>query len=210
MAKRLPADVYADLLAAGFPPDQATVMTAIAGAESGYDDTALGDVQLQDATWGPSFGEFQIRTLKAATGTGSPRDISALAGDDQAQAAAAYQISQGGRDFTPWSVFTSGAYQAFLPAAQQAATTQATAGGDKPWPTWGPQWLPWNWPSDAANAAAGAALGGARSIAVEAVFIIAGLGLVVAGLVVVGRPASARARGAVQSTQAKVGRVIGL
>ena len=174
MAKSLPSDVYAALIAAGFDPVSATTMTAIAGAESGWDDAALGDQALQTASWGPSYGLFQIRTLKADTGRGTDRDINRLAGSPAEQAAAAYQISGGGRDFSPWTAFTSGAYQSFLGAAQAAA-------GDNPFPTLGPTWLPWNWPSAAANATAASTLGGARTIAVEAVFVIAGLALVAAG-----------------------------
>jgi hypothetical protein len=190
VAKRLPGDVYADLIAVGFDPQSATTMVAIAGAESGYDDQAQGDLGLQDANWGPSFGLFQVRTLKGQTGTGSNRDITRLASSDLEQAKAAYAISSGGRDFTPWSTFTSGAYQGFLGTAQ-ASAAGATGGGDGPFPTWGPDWLPWNWPSLAGNSAAAQALTGGRHILLEAVFVLAGLGLIAAGsyLTVGGRAA---------------------
>ena len=52
-------------------------------------------------------------------------------------------------------------------------------------PTWGPSWLPWNWPSVAGNAGLGVTnqvLSGARSITIEAAFVILGLGLVAGGL----------------------------
>lgn len=120
MARRTPAQVYRDLTAAGFTPQAATTLTAIAGAESGYNDTAVGDVSLEDNMWGPSVGLYQIRTLKAQTGTGSDRDISRLTGNDQAQAAAAYDISHQGTDFSPWTTYTSGAYRQFLNGAQAA------------------------------------------------------------------------------------------
>ncbi len=201
MAKRLPGDVYNELIAAGFDPQSATIMVAIAGAESGYDDQAQGDLGLQDANWGPSFGLFQVRTLKGETGTGSNRDITRLAASDAEQAKAAYAISGGGRDFTPWSTFTSGAYQGFLGTAQaSAAGATTTGGGDGPFPTWGPDWLPWNWPSVLGNKASeqvdstvAQALTGGRHIAIEAVFVIAGLALVAAGsyLTVGGRAARA-------------------
>jgi hypothetical protein len=180
MAKRLPSDVYAALIKQGFAADQATVMTAIAGAESGFDDAALGDQQLQSTTWGPSFGIFQIRTVKADTGRGTARDISNLAGSLDEQAEAAWQISGHGRDFSPWSVFTSGRYQQFLGQAQSAA-------GD--FPTAGPGWAPWNWPSNVANAAVAEGLGGARSLVVTGLFVVLGLGLVAAGAYAVARPA---------------------
>lgn len=199
MAKRLPGDVYADLIGAGFDAQSATIMVAIAGAESGYDDQAQGDLGLQDSNWGPSFGLFQVRTLKGETGTGSNRDITRLASSDAEQAKAAYAISGGGRDFTPWSTFTSGAYQGFLGTAQaSAAGATSSGGGDGPFPTWGPDWLPWNWPSALGNKAADQAdnaitqaLTGGRHIAIEAVFVIAGLALVAAGsYLTVGRRAA--------------------
>jgi len=121
MTRLTPAQVYADLTAAGFSPAAATTLTAISGAESGYDDHAVGDVSLETTTWGPSVGLFQIRTLKGATGSGSTRDIALLQGSDLAQARAAYAISNGGTDFTPWSTWTSGAYQKFLGAASSVS-----------------------------------------------------------------------------------------
>ena len=176
MARRSPADVYADLIAAGFDAAAATIMVAIAGAESGWDDAAQGDLGLQTDQWGPSYGLYQIRTLKGDTGTGSWRDITFLTGSPSAQAKAAYAISGGGRDFTPWTTFTSGAYQSFLGKANEAAAT--TPG---PFPTFGPDWLPWNWAANAANKTVAQGLGGARQIALEAMFVVGGLALVLAG-----------------------------
>jgi len=218
MAKRLPGDVYQDLINAGFDPQAATILVAIAGAESGYDDQAQGDLGLQDNQWGPSFGLFQIRTLKGETGSGSNRDIARLAASDTEQAKAAYVISNHGRDFTPWSTFTSGAYQGFLGTAQSSAVgATSSPSGDGPFPTWGPTWLPWNWASDAGNAAAeqvdqqvGEALTGGRQILLEGVFVVAGLGLVVAGWYLATRVISTRARGAVKAGQGAVTRTIGV
>jgi len=190
MTRRTPAEVYGDLVGAGFSPAQATTMTAIAGAESGYDDTSLGDVNLETNTWGPSYGLFQVRTVKQQTGSGSDRDIRALAASDAAQARAAYDISHAGTDFTPWSVYTSGKYQAFVPAAA-AASSSSTGAAPKPFPTLGPAWLPWNLPSDLGNAAAdklSQTLGGVRAIAIEGMFVVLGLGLLVAGAIMISRP----------------------
>lgn len=189
MTRRTPNEVYGDLIGAGFSPAQATTMTAIAGAESGYDDTSVGDVGLETNTWGPSYGLFQVRTLKAQTGSGSDRDIAHLAGSDAAQAKAAYNISHAGADYTPWSVYTSGKYQAFLPAA--AAASSSSTGSPKPFPTLGPAWLPWNLPSDLGNAAAdklAQTLGGVRAIAIEGMFVVLGLGLLVTGAIMISRP----------------------
>lgn len=121
MTKRSPEQVYALLRQAGFGPEAATTMTAIAGGESGWDDANLGDVSLQNATWGPSYGLFQIRTQKAATGTGGNRDQLWLAASDLNQAKAAYAISSGGTDFSPWTVFNTGKYQQFKSQAIAAA-----------------------------------------------------------------------------------------
>lgn len=191
MAQRSASDIYASLRGAGFGSAQAVVMTAVALAESGGSDTSLGDVGLENSTWGPSYGLFQVRTLKAQTGSGTDRDVSWLAASDANQAKAAYDISKQGSDFTPWTTYTRGTYQQFLGQAQAAAATSTAAGGGGaaltgatgPFPTWGPGWLPWNLPSDAGNAAYNAALGGARSIVIQALAVTLGLGLVGVGLV---------------------------
>lgn len=186
--RRTPDEVYAALIAAGWPPDAAVTMTAIAGAESGWDNDALGDIDLQDATWGPSFGLFQIRTLKADVGSGSPRDPARLALSDVEQARAAWEISQGGTDFTPWSVYNTGAYQAYL-AAARAAAERVGGPDDGPFPTVGPWWLPWNLPSAAGNVIVGrgedmvtTAITGAQHIVMEASMVITGLAVAGVGL----------------------------
>ena len=169
MAKRSASDIFLDLLDAGFSAASATIMTAIALAESGGDPAAVGDVALQDNTWGPSFGLYQIRTLKHSTGSGVARDITALV-DPEFQAQAAYSISGSGTNFTPWSVYTSGAYQAYLGQAQQAAdqiTTFATG--------------PFGLPGLGGSSTVEEVLAGGRAIAVEAAFVGLGLVLIVAG-----------------------------
>lgn len=215
MAKRTPVEVYATAVRAGFTPDQAVILTAIAGAESGYRNDALGDVSLEDRRWGPSYGLWQIRTLKADTGRGTHRDINALAAGDLAQARAAYTISKRGTDWTPWTVYRTGRYQAFLPAARSAAGTTVTAGlsGDTPLP--GPWWLPWNLPyaagekvgealGDAAGDVTGRVLGGARAIALEATAVVLGLTLVAGGVWALTRPG----RRLVGQVAGDVGRVV--
>lgn len=184
MAKRTPAEIYRTLTAAGFSPPRAVVMTAIALAESGGDDAALGDVGLEDNTWGPSFGLFQIRTLKAQTGTGADRDIATLTGNDAAQAKAAYDISTGGTVLTPWTVYNTGKYRDFLGQAQDAAGVNVTGVADQsgPVPQIGPWWLPWNLPGAAVNSATANTLGGIRSIVVEGLVVVLGVGLVGFGL----------------------------
>jgi hypothetical protein len=196
VTKRTPAQVYQDLLAVGFTPAAAVTMTEIAGAESNYNDAALGDVGLENNTWGPSFGLFQIRTQKSATGSGGARDINALTGDDLTQARAAYAISSQGTNFAPWSTWTSGAYTKFSATVRAAlgsaapattVTPAAAGGGAGPFPTLGPAWLPWNIPSDVGNAAASTAsaeFASVRNVVIEVLF--GGLGIALVGLGVYG------------------------
>ena len=202
MAKRTPAEVYASLRQAGFSPAAAVTMDAVAGAESGWDDAAVGDVRLENTTWGPSYGLFQIRTLKGQTGTGSDRDIAALAGNDARQAKSALDISSSGRDFSPWTTYTNGAFQRFLGqvsvggavgAAAGAATGGATTTGSgtginvTPAKLPGPNWLPWNWGNALSDQASGI-LGGVRNLGIEVAFAGLGLALVYMGALTLARP----------------------
>lgn len=197
------SDIYAAMIAAGDTPAAATIQTAIDLAESGGNDQAIGDVALENSTWGPSVGVSQIRTLKAQTGTGSWRDINWLMGSLPNQAAASYQISQAGSDFTPWSTYDSGAYQQYMGQAEQAAAQVGsgsagyTTGGGTPAQTvsFGPWWAPWNLPG-AVSQAQQQTLTGARSMVLELGFVLAGLGLAGAGLVVMTRPARQKATAA--------------
>lgn len=129
MADKLSASqIFTALLEGGFSREQATTMTAIAQAESARDPGAIGDVALQNNTFGPSVGLFQIRTVKAETGTGSDRDIEHLTGDVRAQVQAALNISNNGTNFRPWSTFTSGSFRKFLDTPLQAGV-DLPAGG---------------------------------------------------------------------------------
>lgn len=120
MATLSPAQLYALARNAGLSPAAATTATAVALAESGGRSDAVGDVGLQDATWGPSVGPWQIRTLKAETGTGGPRDINRLT-DPAANAASMASISSGGTNFGPWSTYSDGKYRQFLGSGGSSA-----------------------------------------------------------------------------------------
>lgn len=109
---------------AGFRGDDLRMAVAIALAESGGNPSAVGDTRLQNATWGPSVGAWQIRTLKKETGKGSIRDIRFLtsgAGSVSAldrQAYAAFQLykarkAKGGTGFEDWSVYKKGTYKRY-------------------------------------------------------------------------------------------------
>ena len=94
---------------AGFRGESLVTAVAIARGESGWDSNATGDVSLETEKWGPSVGLFQVRTLRDQTGTGQARDIEQLY-DPAFNAQAAFEISSGGRNFQPWTVFTKDIY----------------------------------------------------------------------------------------------------
>ena len=116
------AQTYTYARQAGFDPAAAVIMAAISMGESGLNPSAIGDVSLQNGTWGPSVGLAQIRTLKSQTGTGKTRDINKLR-DPLQNMLAAYDISSKGKDFTPWTVYKTGKYRQFLGQAKTAAKT---------------------------------------------------------------------------------------
>lgn len=105
--------------AAGFAGEALVTAVAIARAESGWRPGAVGDVGLQTGVWGPSIGLWQIRSLNAQRGTGLPRDASRLT-DPAFNARAAWAISGQGSNWRPWTVYKTGAYRAYLPAARAA------------------------------------------------------------------------------------------
>jgi hypothetical protein len=129
VAKRTTAEIYQAARAAGLSVPSAVIATAVALAESGGDDAILGDTSIQTGTWGPSVGIWQIRTVKSEYGTGSDRDLLALKGNIARQAQAMRNISSGGTNWTPWTVYTRGTYQQFLGQAQGVAGGAATSGG---------------------------------------------------------------------------------
>jgi len=109
------SQVYALARGAGLDPTHAVIATAIAMSESGLRTDAVGDVGLEDATWGPSVGLWQIRSVKAQNGTGQARDASRLT-DPTFNAASMATISGIGANFKPWSTYTSGAYLKNIPS----------------------------------------------------------------------------------------------
>lgn len=108
-----PAQIYTLARDAGLSPAAATIATAVALAESGGRTDAMGDVGLQNGTWGPSIGLWQIRSIKAQQGTGQPRDASRLT-DPQFNAASMVSISGAGKNWKPWTTYTKGTYKQFL------------------------------------------------------------------------------------------------
>lgn len=161
-----PAQVYSAAVGAGFSPAQAVTMTAIAGAESGFNPNAHNPVPPDD-----SYGLWQINMLgslgparRSAFGISS----NAALYDPATNARAAKQVFDG-QGLRAWSTYSSGAYLKYLPQAQAAASGGTVAvptssggspapssGSGGPVPTLGPNYLPWNWPADLANGAIGA------------------------------------------------------
>lgn len=119
-----PAQIYTYARDAGLTPAAATIATAIALGESGGRTDAQGDVGIQDSKWGPSIGLWQIRSVKAQSGTGQPRDATRLT-DPAFNAASMVTISGAGKNWSPWTVYTKGTYKRYL---SQVATA-VPAGG---------------------------------------------------------------------------------
>lgn len=147
MALMLSIDQVADLaFAVGLRGDALVTAIAISHAESSFDMHARGDTTIQTSKWGPSIGLWQVRTLKAERGKGTARDELALYASGAHQARAMYEISGGGRNWRPWSVFTTTnpkhSYRRFLDSARHAARqreerggTGSISGGGAPTPT---------------------------------------------------------------------------
>lgn len=115
-------------IAAGLSGEPAAIATAIAWGESNGDTDARGDTTITTSTWGPSIGLWQIRSLNAQRGSGSTRDE--LANRDAGHnAKAMMELSNGGTNWRPWSVYTSGQYRAHLARARLAVANPSAAPG---------------------------------------------------------------------------------
>lgn len=121
------AQVYGYARGGGFNQAEAVIATAIAQAESGNRTDAVGDTTLQNATWGPSYGLWQVRSLKAESGKGTSRDGTRLT-DPAFNARAAYAIYKGRGGWNNWSTYKDGAYAKNLTGAQAVTGTPATVG----------------------------------------------------------------------------------
>jgi len=107
-------EVEYNLQVVGFTPENAHIMAAIAHKESGHQLECIGDESLITGKWTYSYGIFQIRGLNAETGKGTCRDIEVLVGDIRKQAQCAFEISGGGTNFRPWSMYLNGKYRESL------------------------------------------------------------------------------------------------
>jgi peptidoglycan hydrolase-like protein with peptidoglycan-binding domain len=115
------------VLSAGWFGEDAVTALAVSFAEDinwadrplfRIDAHQLGDVGLQDDTWGPSVGTMQIRSLKSEYGTGRQRDQ--LANLDPGTCYRhAFTLWQA-QGWGPWSTWHSGAYRSHLHRAALA------------------------------------------------------------------------------------------
>jgi LysM repeat protein len=119
MAQLSDHQIAALVVEAGFVGDQQETAFGIVLAESGGRPDAVGDVSLQNATFGPSIGLFQIRSLRSEKGTGGVRDELANV-DPATNARHAHVVFSQSGSFRPWSTFTNGAFKRFLDRARAA------------------------------------------------------------------------------------------
>jgi hypothetical protein len=99
---------------AGFSGLAADVIVAIAQAESGLNTLIRGTVDPRDR------GILQINSYY------HPEVLDSCAFDPACAFRAAYNISSGGTNFSPWTTFTSGAYQQFMGGGKSATTNVPT------------------------------------------------------------------------------------
>lgn len=90
----------------GFSKEEARIVGAIGYAESTGNPDAIGDVGIEDKTWGPSVGLMQVRSQWADDHTGHTRDQYSLK-SPLFNMESAWAISGHGKTFTPWSTYTT-------------------------------------------------------------------------------------------------------
>lgn len=112
--------VVAHLYQQGMRASDLVTLAAISECESNRSPWAVGDVHLMSATWGPSVGFLQVRSLHAARNSGAPRDESALRASVNHQAWAAAEIwrTQG---FKAWTCWQQGHHRSLVPVVAAAA-----------------------------------------------------------------------------------------
>ena len=119
---------------AGWPEPLLRLATAVFMGESrGYQER-VGDLGIQDETWGPSVGLAQVRTMPAQRGSGGSRDIERVAGDPLENLRAALELYQGRPSFAngkkfgepggfpQWAAYNDGSYKRFLDALENVTT----------------------------------------------------------------------------------------
>lgn len=131
-------EIYQAAVAAGFSPQQAVTMTAIALAESSGNPTSHNDNR---STGDNSYGLWQINMIDTL-GPARLKQFGIQSNDalfdPHTNAAAAFIVSGGGGNFAPWTTYTSQKYKKYLGEAQaaaggavQAAASASTGGAAK-------------------------------------------------------------------------------
>lgn len=207
-----PKALYELARGAGFTPDQSVAMAAIALAESGGNTNAVGDQSLANSIWGPSIGLWQVRSLRAHSGTGKERDATRLT--DPSFNARSARIIYGQQGLRAWTVFTTGAFAKYLDDVE--AAVRKPDGGLIPGVPDVADLPGVNKPGDvidlvgdtAAKVGGGALSGldaignvfgalGERGTWVRVLQVVGGAGLVVGGLLIVGKDIAAPAVSAI-------------
>ena len=114
---------------AGFSGKALDTAFAVAMAESGGRMDRPGDVGIQTKKWGPSFGMFQIRSLKHWQDYNEPyRDGKRLT-DADFNAKSAFTISKGGTNWKPWATYQNGSFLKYIDDAHRAEAGQGGGSG---------------------------------------------------------------------------------
>jgi len=118
--------VVANLYVQGMRGDDLITLAALAQCESSRVPTQVGDKDLTNSTYGPSYGFLQVRSLWEQYGTNGPRDAQALASSVSHQAWAAVEVllSQG---FRAWTCYRQGKHLPLLDTVRQAAAEMGVA-----------------------------------------------------------------------------------
>lgn len=122
------------LYAQGFRGKSLKTAFAVALAESGGRPSAVGDIDLQDKKWGPSYGIFQIRSLKNwknhdGKGSSDPWRNAEKLKDPRFNIEAAWVKSSKGKKWELWSTYTSGKFTKYLDDADRIAAKAGIGGG---------------------------------------------------------------------------------
>jgi hypothetical protein len=175
-----PAQIYQLARDAGLSAAAATIATAVALAESGGRTDAMGDVGLQNGTWGPSIGLWQIRSIKAQSGTGQPRDATRLT-DPAFNAQSMIAISGAGKNWKPWTTYTSGAYKKNLSRVTSTVPGSTTSGSGTTTSVGGPSGVPSTRSGESSASSMGGVLGGAFTVGRTVAGAVAAAALVIVG-----------------------------
>lgn len=131
----LTADQVAQLAVnLGLQGETAAIAVAISRVESSFTTDIVGPTHtdsgrpLPSWTDGGAIGLWQILPSRADRGTGRTRDRERLT-DPNFNGRSMMTLSAGGRDWTPWTAYNSGAYRNVLPAARTAVNGKHATDG---------------------------------------------------------------------------------